>query len=279
VYGPPGVPDSAFGDNLGAMHARYGRRPVVAVVAVTALLAAAVVVVATGRANRRVILYGDSLAFEARDVFALSLQRGDDVEVVDRTYGGTAICDRLDRMRHDLHDLQPSAVVLEFVGNNVTPCMRGPTGPLTGEDLLRKYRDDARAATGIFAGAGVRVYWIGAPSTATTEEPVFAGVRHGYQAESGRLTFATPPLPRVRYVDAGLAVLDGGRFAATLPCLPSEGAGEGCVDGHIPVRALDGLHFCPVRAGPGDDRCPIYSGGAVRFGLAMAQPIRRDLGL
>ena len=50
--------------------------------------------------------------------------------------------------------------------------------------------------TRIFAGAGVRVYWMGAPSTATTEEPVFAGVRHGYEAESGRLTFATPPVPR-----------------------------------------------------------------------------------
>jgi hypothetical protein len=39
------------------------------------------------------------------------------------------------------------------------------------------------------------------------------------------------------------------------------------------------LHFCPARTGPGDDRCPVYSGGAVRFGIAMAQPIRRDLGL
>src|SRR5438046_4833575 len=162
------------------MDARSRRRPVVALVAVTALLAAAVVVVAAaGRTNRRVILYGDSLAFEGRDAFALSLQRGNDVEVVDRTFGGTAICDRLDRMRRDLHDLQPSAVVLEFVGNDVTPCMRGPTGRLTGDGLLRKYRDDARTATQIFAGAGVRVYWMGAPSTATTEEAVFAGVRRG----------------------------------------------------------------------------------------------------
>ena len=250
-----------------------------AAVAVTALLAAVVVVVATGRTNRRVILYGDSLAFEARDVFALSLQHGDDIEVVDRTFGGTAICDRLDRMRRDLHDLQPSAVVLEFIGNNVTPCMRGPNGPLTGDDLVQKYREDARSATDIFAGAGVDVYWMGAPSTATAEEGVFASVRRGYEAESGRLTFATPPLPRVRFVDAGQAVLDHGRFAATLSCLPSEGGAEGCVDGRIPVRALDGLHFCPVRTGPADDRCPVYSGGAVRFGIAMAQPIRRDLGL
>src|SRR5438034_10038515 len=153
------------------MDARSRRRPVVALVAVTAVVAAAVVVVAAaGRTNRRVILYGDSLAFEARDAFALSLQRGSDVEVVDRTFGGTAICDRLGRMRRDLHDLQPSAVVLEFVGNNLTPCMRGPNGPLTGDDLLQKYRDDARSATEVFAGAGVRVYWMGAPAKTSVAE-------------------------------------------------------------------------------------------------------------
>jgi hypothetical protein len=260
------------------MDARDGRRRTVAAVAATALLAAVVVVVAVGRTNQRVILYGDSLAFESRDVFVLSLQRGGDVEVVDRTFGGTAICDRISEMRQDLHDLQPSAVAFEFIGNNLTPCMRGPTGPLTGAALVQKYRDDASTATELFAGAGVRVYWMGAPSTATAEAGVFAGIRHGYAAEAGRLTYATPPTSGVRYVDAGQALLDGGRFAATLPCLPPEGAGEGCVDGRIPVRAPDGLHFCPVRTSPGTDRCPVYSSGAVRFGLAMAQPIRRDLG-
>jgi hypothetical protein len=281
VYEPGAVPISAFGDSLGAMGARNGGRPVVALVAVTVLLASVVVVSATAGAKRRVILYGDSLAFEARDAFALSLQSGggDDVEIVDRTFGGTALCDRLDRMRQDLHDLQPWAVAIEFVGNNVTPCMRGPAGPLTGDGLVQKYRDDAHTATELFAGAGVRVYWMGAPPTATPEASDFARVRHGYESESGRLTFATPPLPRVRYVDAGRAVLDGGRFTATLPCLPSEGEREGCVDGRILVRALDGLHLCPVRTSQGSDRCPVYSSGAARFGLAMAQPIRRDLGL
>jgi len=261
------------------MAVRNGVRPVVALVAVTVLLASVVVVSVTAGTKRRVILYGDSLAFEARDAFALSLQTGGDVEVVDRTFGGTAICDRLDRMRQDLHDLQPSAVAFEFVGNNVTPCMRGSAGPLTGDGLVRKYRDDARTATELFAGAGVRVYWMGAPTPATPEAADFAGVRRQYEADSGRLTFATPPLSRVRYVDAGQAVLDGGRFTTTLPCLPSEGEGEGCVDGRIPVRALDGLHLCPVRTRQGDDRCPVYSSGAVRFGLAMARPIRRDLGM
>jgi hypothetical protein len=260
------------------MGARISGRPAVALVAVTVLLASVVVVSVTAGTKRRVILYGDSLAFEARDAFALSLQSGD-VEVVDRTFGGTAICDRLDRMREDLHDLQPWAVAFEFVGNNVTPCMRGPAGPLTGDGLVQKYRDDARTATELFAGAGVRVYWMGAPISATPEAGDFARVRRGYEADSGRLTFATPPFPRVQYVDAGQAVLDHGQFTATLPCLPSEGEGVGCVDGRIPVRALDGLHLCPVRTRQGDDRCPVYSSGAARFGLAMARPIRRDLGL
>jgi hypothetical protein len=90
----------------------------------------------------------------------------------------------------------------------------------------------------------------------------------------------TPPMPpfgAVEYVDAGRAVVAGGRFTATLPCLPSEGAADGCVDGRIPVRALDGVHFCPRREGPGTDGCPVYSSGAVRFGFAMAQPVRHDL--
>jgi len=260
------------------MGARNGGRPAVAVMAIAALVAGVVVgIVLVVGTHRRVILYGDSLAFEARDAFALTLQRGDDIEVVDRTFGGTAICDRLDRMRQDLHDLQPVAVVLEFAGNNVTRCMQGPDGPLTGVALAQKYRDDARAATAIFAGAGVRVYWMGAPPIAAAQSGDFDLVRHVYEAEPGSVAPATPPFGTVEHVDAGGAVVEGGRFTAALPCLPSESAAEGCVDGRIPVRALDGVHFCPVRTGPGTDHCPVYSSGAVRFGLAMAGPVRRDL--
>ncbi|HKA92571.1 MAG TPA: hypothetical protein VKE97_02110 [Acidimicrobiia bacterium] len=259
------------------MGARSGRRTAVVVVTITVVLVATVLLAVARGANRRVILYGDSLAFESRDAFALALQRGNDIEVVDRTYGGTAICDRLDRMRQDLHDLQPAAVVIEFAGNNVTPCMQGPDGPLTGAALAEKYRDDARTATDIFAGAGVRVYWIGAPPITASQAGDFARVRRLYEAQAGGVTQATPPFGAVEYVDADRAVVDGGRFTATLPCLPSEGPAEGCVDGRIPVRALDGVHFCPVRTGPGTDHCPVYSSGAVRFGLAMAGPVRRDL--
>jgi len=259
------------------MDAVNRRRPLIAVVAIVAVLGGAAVVSAVASPTRRVILYGDSLAFESRDFFSLAMHRGSDVEVVDRTYGGTAICDRLDQMRRDLHDLQPTAVVLEFVGNNVTDCMRGPNGPLTGDPLAQKYRHDASIATSIFAGAGVQVYWMGAPAVSGPRASDSERVRRVYEAEPRRLTFATPPLARVEYVDAGQAVLDHGRFTDTLPCLPTEGPAEGCVDGRIRVRAADGLHFCVVGT-PGDaTRCPVYPAGALRFGFAMAGPVRRAL--
>jgi hypothetical protein len=217
------------------------------------------------------------LAFESRDHFALTLARRADVEVVDRSFGGTAICDWLDQMRRDVRALQRAAVVLEFVGNNVTRCMRGPNGPLADDDLVRKYRDDARIATGIFAGAGVRVYWIGGPQGPGPLATAFTGVRGVYQAEPRRLTFATPPLPRVEFVDAGQAVLDRGGFTSTLPCLPSEGAPQGCVEGHIRVRVDDGINFCGVPVPRGAGGCPEYSSGAARFGFAMAAPVVRGV--
>ena len=281
VYEPGDVTISSFSVILAAMDARRGGRPAVAVVAITVLIGATVVSVVAAP-KRRVILYGDSLASEARDWFSLAMQGDGRGEVVDRTLGGTAICDWLDKMRGDAHRFQPSAVVFEFVGNNVTNCVRGPTGPLTGAALVDRYREDARTATKIFAGLGVRVYWMGAPAVApaspTTAVDINA-VRRVEEAEAGGWTFARPPLDRVQYVDAGQAVLDHGRYAGTLPCLPSERLEDGCAGGRMQVRADDGVHFCPAGAVQGGGRCPVYSGGAARFGLAMAAPVRRDLGL
>jgi hypothetical protein len=250
-----------------------------AAIAIAALVVATAVVAAVKAPKRRVIIYGDSLALEARDFFALSVQSGNEAVVVDRTFGGTAICDWLDRMRRDVRDLQPSAVALEFVGNNVTRCMRGRDGPLTGGALVEKYRDDARIATTIFAGAGVRVYWVGGPRVSGIRSIELTGIRDVYDAEPRRLTFVTPPLDRVRYVDAGRSLLENGNHTTTLPCAPNEGVDEGCVDGRIPVRNPDGVHLCPVDFDRQTNRCPMYSGGAARFGISMAQPVRRDLDL
>ena len=86
----------------------------------------------------------------------------------------------------------------------------------------------------------------------------------------------------VRYVDAGAAVLDDGRWTETLSCLP----GEPCAGGTDPlgrsvnvVRAPDGVHFCPAegRAPRRDRHVPGLVERCVPLRVAMAQPVVLDL--
>jgi hypothetical protein len=74
--------------------------------------------------------------------------------------------------------------------------------------------------------------------------------------------FDTEPL----FVDAGAAVLDGGKYAATLPCLPDEGRARGCTaDDRISVRAPDGAHFGITGTS--------YLAGARRFANAIDEAV------
>ena len=61
------------------------------------------------RAAATVILYGDSLAWEAQDSFRAALAARGISDVTTETFGGTAICDWLPQMRHDRAVLQPDA--------------------------------------------------------------------------------------------------------------------------------------------------------------------------
>jgi hypothetical protein len=86
--------------------------------------------------------------------------------------------------------------------------------------------------------------------------------------------------PNARLLDAGAAVMDGANFTTTLPCLSTETAAEGCVDGRITVRAPDGGHFCPggpEHHDPVTALCTVYSSGALRFAGAILGPVLRDL--
>jgi hypothetical protein len=72
-------------------------------------------------------------------------------------------------------------------------------------------------------------------------------------------------MERVSYVDAGRFVeTPDGRYTDRLPC--TELDTDCAPDGTTVVRG-DGVHFCPVvDAVP----CPVWSSGAVRFGLGIA---------
>ncbi len=225
--------------------------------------------------NPTVVLYGDSLAWEAKEFFAFNFANRSDVHVVARTYGGTAICDWLAEMADDAVALVPSVVVIEFSGNALTTCMQDSAGrALTGEALVERYRADVEAAIAAFAAVGAQILLAGAPVIQSAErhpDGVHDRTLNGMYADVADRYLS------VRYVDAGASVLDQGGWTATLPCLPGEPCTGGLDGSGQPVnvvRAPDGIHFCP--AAPNARRgvtqaCPVWSSGAFRFAAAMAR--------
>ena len=229
-----------------------------------------------------VVLYGDSLAWEAQSQFEETLAAAGVADVQTQTMGGTAICDWLDQMRADAEALHPTAVVVEFSGNALTPCMADLAGSslaLSPADYHRKYTEDALAVLSIFGATGTRVYFAGAPKTRHAEEirdPDAGWLNTVYAGLARRGTDA-------RYIDAGATVLRRGHWTETLPCLRD----EPCTGGTDPsgravniVRAPDGGHFCP--GAPDANRgvtgeCPVWSSGAHRYGVAMATAVIDEL--
>jgi hypothetical protein len=219
-----------------------------------------------------VVLYGDSLAWEARDTFTQTLAAHPGLQVVTRTFGGTAICDWLATMADDAATLAPGMVVVEFSGNSFTPCMQGEDGlPLDATTVTERYRADAATVVATFAPIGTQVVFAGAPTSGASANAV------------GRLNGLYEELANehagVGYVDAGAAVLADDSYTATLPCLSSEPCEGGYDSAGVAVnvvRAADGVHFCPVGgqavAGVTED-CSVWSSGAYRYGVALAQPV------
>jgi hypothetical protein len=222
-----------------------------------------------------VILYGDSLAWEAEEHFLAAIAEGTDATAVGRTFGGTAICDFMDLMKDDAVSLRPAAVVLEFSGNRFTACMHHADGTGMGDgDAFMKYLTDATEAVGIFTSVGTHVYLAGAP----VSRPVLGAFRRGRALNVMYSWVALrSPVGTVSYIDAGTAVQDGDEYVDELPCLPDERCPEG--DTTV-VRSSDGVHLCPgddSRRDPVTARCLVWSSGAYRYGRAMAAPVRSQL--
>ena len=169
--------------------------------------------------DRRVILYGDSLAWESQSFFVAALGRAGITKVTTRTFGGTAICDWLPQMHLDAATPRPDAVVVEFSGNALTPCMRNSLGGAqSGLAYFHEYAADAATVLRIFTPDHTLVFFAGAPISRSGEldhSPTTA-ILHTIYA------FVAASTPYGRYVDAGASVLVDGRWTETLPCLPAE---------------------------------------------------------
>ncbi len=213
----------------------------------------------------RLVLVGDSLAEAAAPVIEY-LTPGK--QFVKRFLGGTAPCDWI---HHDLEATPTTVVVITFTGNNLTPCMLDDAGArLVDQPLVEQYRIDIGVLIEHATAAGAWVVLVGQPVRhprfdADLEVEGINAVYRGYAA--GRA--------HVSYVDAGQFVETAdGRYTDRLPC--NEFDTDCAPDGTTVVRG-DGVHFCPVvDVVP----CPVWSSGAVRFGLAIAsaaaEPARFD---
>jgi hypothetical protein len=235
------------------------------------VLALAFVSLACSDTPPRVAIYGDSLGFESKEDLADQL-RGE-ARLNSVVQGGAALCDALPGMAQDLDRRKPNIALIQFSGNNITDCMRGPDGePIEGADLVAKYASDAEQAVSMLRDRDVTVYLVGSPISESSTIP--ASINAEFQ---GIVRRRSNDGDSVRYIDAGAAVLTpDGQYTSTLPCLPTETAEMGCTDGRMIVRAPDGIHFCPTLSG-GTEACPVYSSGAHRFASAMAQPVRDRL--
>ena len=92
-----------------------------------------------------VILYGDSLSFEAHGAFADELASTTRSELISRIVPGTSPCDHRAAMEADRAE-RPDVVVIQFVGNNASSCSLGPTGErLVGQTLADRVEADVRA--------------------------------------------------------------------------------------------------------------------------------------
>ncbi len=225
-------------------------------------------------------MYGDSLAVEAQGAFELIVTGGGRAVVRLQTYGGVAICDFLETMRADLAAFAPDVVVMEFSGNALTSCINHD--PFTPVDWYERYHTDADAVLAIYEPLDIPVYWVGTPmsrSSAEHADPSWAILTEMYSELPDHH-------PLARYVDAGQAVMRDGTYTDVLPCLYYEPCADipDPVTGEPanPVRSPDGAHFCPAVTGAADGTvgaCPVWSSGAWRFGLAMAEPLVRDFDL
>lgn len=214
-------------------------------------------------------MYGDSLAYDAADQLQFWMPLGGQVHLDLATMPGTALCDWIPSMRAVQRSASPAAIVVALTGNAFTPCMRDLMGqPLSGELRVRKYLEDAREVVRLF-GPSTPILFVGWPPQAGDKGGARADeIRDVYRAVARESRNAI-------YVDATRYLVDtDGSFVRTRTCLAFEPCGP---DGTNVVRAPDGVHFCPVAKG--NDPCPVWSSGAMRYALSVSSALRRALHL
>ena len=224
----------------------------------------------------KLLEFGDSLTREAEPTITAAFKTNPSYSISVHGQIGMAPCDFLLGITTALDSAANyRLLVLQTAGNSQSPCMREPGQcarcymPIGSPEWAAKYRTDLNAIVALAESKGTAVLFVSTPPVAGVASNRVAV----YNTVEPHLALDHPLVVFTDDARFSVAKPDGS-FTATRPCLPGETAAVGCVAGRIPVRAPDGLHFCPTGfAIP----CPEYSSGAFRFGTAIAISTAADL--
>lgn len=258
---------------------------------------AAVVDVAIESPKPVVLVYGDSLAWEAKDDMERLL--GPDFVVHLATFGGTAICDYTADILRDVQFLQARMVVLAFSGNSLTTCMLPPSG--TRDDnawIETKYQRDVEFLISQLGARGISMTLVGAPprldrildgvpiirpatwtigAIPTNLRSVQPNVNAVYETAAVR---ARSNGYDVGYVDGGRWLkAPGGTWTKVEECQLFDPPSS-CDGGLVAVRSYDLVHFCPEVLTAIDGvvvPCEVYSGGAFRYAATIDLFVRNRI--
>jgi hypothetical protein len=196
--------------------------------------------------NDATYIFGDSLTAFASSYVSLAVHDAN-LKLVVKAYPGLAPCDIQREATRLLRDEHPKAMLLEFAGNNATPCVHGLTGPA----LAAAYDKSVRAIAKVANEQDVPLVLLGPPAMHAprwvTDSPL---ISRKYQKIAG-------DTDGVSFVSIGTTLSPNG-WTLRLPCLNSETKSMGCIDGTIRVRNFDGVHWDD----PGADG---YSSGSFRY--------------
>jgi hypothetical protein len=211
-------------------------------------------------------VFGDSLVFQAQQELAGLMNKHGGYDVQISALAGTATCDWWPNMTKARDELHPKVVAMSFSGNALGTCMKHADGTaLSDQEYVDKYTADTKRAIAMF-GPNVTFYLVGSPVNGQGDDRVWQIYRK-----------LAPQYPNVHFVDGGKYVTPNHKFAKTLPCLAGEPLCNGPVVNGVHenvVRSPDRAHFCPIDPGFGKP-CTVYSSGAYRFALAIAQAIEQ----
>ena len=209
------------------------------------------------------LVYGDSLAWESSE----QIQDANKAVIV-RSYPATAPCQWENWLPTDLAFYHPTVVGIVSAGNTCGSEVMGSSG---------YYSDYWTSLNTLFASAtaaGARVVFFIPPPML---DPVRQTAVNWIFLIAQVLAAQYPGVTISNAVSTALSTIYG-TYASTLPCLSTEGAAKGCVNGQIDVRTVvgpqTGLHLCPgglTATYPWP--CTTYSSGELRFGRAVAHAL------